>query len=298
MSESLKKEPKVPLDLKNTQEWFGSVIKRRLVEGDHINPTAPNGKEISTDAAHYIVPSPTLRPHQRIEIYNQQYWWRLINTLQINTPLLLRLFGFTAFNETIAIPYLLKYPPNSWSLNTLGEKLPQWVQEEYHQPDHLLVYKAAYLDEIFASNFYALQYPHLDFTSLAQQDPDALLEMPFCLQPHVYPLEFEYDLLTFRDLLVKQEGDYWTKNPFPELKKDKAYYYILFRNFENNIAWKLIEKDEYLLLSQFKTGISIQAACDWIEDQEEDLRESLEGHLQKWLQDWTRYGWLILNPQN
>ena len=292
MSEMTIPGPLPPHDLKTTQEWFGRIIGRRLMKDDKINPIAPSGKTIVKEAAHYIVPSPTLKPHQRIEIYNQQYWWRLLSTMQTNYPLVTRLFGAISFNQSIAVPFLLKYPPDYWSISYLGKKLPEWIQEEYRDTDKQLVYDAVLLDHAFAESFLADQLPFLDFNALSQSDPEALLSKPFRLQPHFFLLEFDYDLPAFREVMVKEDKDYWIEHPFPELKKDKTYHIAIFRNSKNNISWKDVGKEEFMLLQRFKEGISIEAACDWIEKQEASVQGVMEAHLQQWLQDWTRYGWL------
>ena len=161
----------LPCSLKITQEWFAHVITTPLYEHDAIQPYTTEGLLVSEEAARYIVPSPTLRPHQRIQIYNQQYWWRLLNTLHINFPLVTRLFGRNAFNEQIAIPYLLRCPPNHWSLSLIGERLPAWISECYEEPDQTLVRHAAELDWAFTASYIAPQLPRLDLVRLTKEAP-------------------------------------------------------------------------------------------------------------------------------
>lgn len=287
-----KKVESIPEEMRKIQEWFGSIITRPLIENDRINPLSPSGVVITKEAARFVSPSPTLHPHQRIEIYNRQYWWRLLNVLQTNFPLLLRLFDYHDFNEKIAVPFLVKYPPCNWSLSDLGEKLPLWVKEEYKYNDRELVYDAALLDQVFASSFLSIQHPPIDFALLSKNDPDSLLTLPFRLQPHIHLLEYRYDLPDFREMLIKEEPGYWVKNDFPALTQDKTYYFVIFRNHKNNVSWKDIPKVEYLLLKQFTHELSIQAACDWIEKQDSKTQEDMAAHLQTWIQDWTRFGWL------
>lgn len=286
--------PHVPEAMKETQEWFASIIARPLTEDGHINPIAPSGVVITKEAARFIVPSPTLRPHQCMQIYNQQYWWRLLNIMQTNFPLVLRLFGHHSFNESIAIPYLVKYPPNHWSLTQLGAHLLEWVEKNYHQPDKKLVSHSVYLDRVYSTSFLSIESPLLDFNALAQTDPEALLMKPFCLQRHIHLVEFEYDLPTFREALMKEEPEYWLEHDFPDLPKDKTYYCVIFRNLNNNMAWKDIALEEYLLLQQFAKGLSLNAACEWIEQLDPAKQEYMAAHLQQWMQDWARFGWLTL----
>ena len=286
-----------PNTLKATQEWFASIITNPLGINDTIQPYSPNGGLIAEEAARYIIPSPTLRPHLRMQIYNQQYWWRLLNTLHANFPLVTRLFGSQAFNEEIGIPYLFKYPPNHWSLNELGERLPKWIEECYQEPDQSLLLNAAHLDWAFMASFIAPQYPPLDLAHLVQGNPDNLLSYTFYLQPYVNLFTWEYDLLTFRGCFLKEDVDYWIEHPFPELSKGKTYRFLLYRNAKNNIAWREISQGEFLLLEQFKMGTSISAACEYVERQEVSLYEQVAENLQKWLQEWTQAGWLTLSQK-
>lgn len=285
-----------PFELKKIQEWFGALINRPLVENDLINPLTPSGLVISKEAARYIAPSSTLRPHQRLQIYNQQYWWRLQGVLQTNFPLLLRLFGTHSFNESIAVPYLTAYLPNHWALHLLGEKLPTWIQEKYQASDKQLVYDAAYLDWILSASFTHGQYPRLDNQFLTQEDPEELIKKPLCLQPHIFLIQFDHNLPAFRDLIIKESADFWTTHDFPHLLRDKTYYFVIFRNLHNNVAWKDVTLEEYLILGQFSKGSSIEAVCAWMEELEEDRYTLMATHLQKWMQEWTRYGWLTFLP--
>lgn len=287
-----KAEIPIPQELKNIQEWFGSIISRPLLKNDQINPISPSGLIITKEATKFISPSPTLKPHQRMQIYNQQYWWRLLDALQTNFPLVTRLFGPTDFNQKIAIPFMVKYPPDHWSLTLFGEKLPGWIDKYYHASDKKLVYDAALLDQIFASSFLGKQNPLLDLETLSKNDPEALLNLPFYLQPHLFLVQFDYDLPFLREEMLKEEPQYWMKHDFPRLPSEKIYHFVFFRNSKNNVAWKDISQEEFFLLKRFQEGASIQLACNWIEEQAEELQESMGMGLQQWIQGWARFGWL------
>lgn len=286
-------DPQPPDTLKSTQEWFAKVITNRLGKNDTIQPTL-EGIFIAEEAIRYITPSPTLRPHQRMQIYNQQYWWRLLNTLHANFPLVTRLFGYSAFNEKIGIPYLLHCPPNHWSLNVIGERLPNWVLENYKEPDRWLIYHAASLDWAFTASFVSPQLPPLDLIALSQDKPEHLLSYTFYLQPHLYLFTWKYDLLNFRGNFLKKDVDYWLEHRFPHLSKKKTYCFVIYRHANNHLAWREISLGEFRLLECFKKGTSLTAACEYIETQDATLYEQMSAHLQTWLQEWAQAGWLTL----
>lgn len=280
--------------LKSIQEWFAGVITQRLGENHTIQPYTLQGRLVAEEASKYIVPSRTLSPHQRMQIYNQQYWWRLLNTLHDNFPLVTRLFGTHAFNEKIGIPYLLAHPPSHWSLNLLGEKMAKWIAESYGEPDQTLVFHAAQLDWAFMACAIAPQYSIPNFAEIMGANPENLLSQLFYLQPHISLFTWEYDLFTFRGSFLKEGNDYWVEHRFPDLPKGKSYYFTLYRNLNNHLAWREIRKEEFLLLERFNRGTTISEACAYIESQEASVYEMVANHLQKWLQEWTQAGWLTV----
>lgn len=285
-------DPQPPPSLKSLQEWFASVITTRMGKKDTIQPII-GGLSIAEEAMKHIAPSPFLLPYQRIQIYNQQYWWRLCKILQEAFPIAVRLLGHEAFNEQIAVPYLLDFPPNHWSLNVLGERLPRWVLQKYHKPNHSLVYDSVCLDWAFSASYVANIYAPLDLAKISQENPDELLASKLYLQPHLHLFNFKADLLSFRVSFLKQSVDYWKKHHFPKLSQGKDHFFLLYRNENSNlISWRKISQGEWLLLNRFKEGSSIEDACSYIETLEKKLHDEIAQELQKWIQHWAQSGWL------
>ena len=145
--------------LKELQNWFGSILLQPLREDETSQFLTPSGQTLQQEANWYITPSPTLAPHQRIQIYNQQYWWRLLNVLESNFPLLVRLFGRAAFRNQVAVPFFSHSPPQDWSLNRLGETLPHWLRQHYRGDDLPFVQQAAEIDVCCTKSFLAPDEP-------------------------------------------------------------------------------------------------------------------------------------------
>jgi hypothetical protein len=285
-------DEKVPHELKKTQNWFGSIISRAIDAQNLMDPISPSGVPMEVEACEYIRPSPTLKPAQRIQIYNQQYWWRLLNAMQETFPLVTRLFGYHDFNYTIAIPYLLQYPPNHWGLHTLGDQLPQWVQDSYTAKDKRLIYNASLVDTAFCQSFIAPHQKALDAAHIVEGNLSTLLDVNLFLQPHIHLFQFPYDLLTFRIAFMKESPDYWLEHDFPPFAKDRTYQFILFRSLSNDVCWSDITPAEFGLLQQFQKGSSINQACEWLEGQEETLVEEASQNLHRWFKEWAVRQWL------
>ncbi len=283
----------VPEKLKKTQKWFASILVNAIDEDSRMNPISPSGDSMEEEAFDYIVPSPTLRPAQRIQIYNQQYWWRLLHVMHDATPLLVRLFGYHDFNQAIGKPYLLAYPPNTWTLNALCDRLPQWIKDEYKADDKLLVLDAAKIDIALNDAFYAKHYP----TIIAQTvggDMSQVLTQKMHLQPHVFLFELRYDLFSFRKEMLKEEVEHWMNHDFPKMIQDRTYYFVLYRNSHNNLNTEEVSSSAFRLLSQIGEGITLEEACDWLETQDETLYSEASENLHLWFQEWTFRQWLYI----
>lgn len=290
------KDIPIPKDLKDTQDWFASIITRPIDDENKMEMVSPSGKPMEEEAAKYIAPSPTMAPHSRIELYNQQYWWRLIATMQEIFPLVTRLFGHHGFNNQIAVPYLQKYPSQHWSLIHLGENLARWVEEDYTAKDKKLVYDAVCLDWAFNEAFTKQELPPLNLANLPESgNPDNLITTPLYLQPYLYLFAWNYDLFAFRDTFLSQEPDYWIDNDFPDLPKDKPFFFVLYRDAYQDIRWKEISAAEYHLLVLYQKGSTVEQACIFLENQtDRTIFDEASNNLQNWFQEWTVRGWLSL----
>ncbi len=287
----------VPEELKLTQLWFGSIIERPIDLDNRMMPLSPKGNPMEDEAAEYISPSPTLQSHERMEIYNQQYWWRLLNLLHEVLPLLTRLFGYTDFNQRFGFPYICRYRPEHWSLSFLSSMLPRFLKETYWDTDRPLIIDAASIDHAYNDAFFARQMPSVslpqvtDTTSLG-----ALLNLRLYLQPHVRLFDWPYHLFNFRTEFIKPEdGDHWLERPFPDLEQGRRFYFILFRNHNNHIEWKELAAGEFRLLRLFNKGCSASAACNWLEKRGGAFVEVASKNLHSWFQEWVLQG--ILTPE-
>lgn len=271
-------DPRVPYNLKVLQEWFGKIIEQKLTPEQTLPPFSPKGNTIIEEAKIHIQSSLTLQPHERMEIYGRQYWWRLLTTLTEQFPALTCLFGINGFKEMLGIPFFLHEPPQEWNINLIGQTLPDWIEEHYHARDKKLVMPVSEIDWGFCECFFKPFFKPftLENTSLIDQ-----AHVPLYLQPHVQLFELDYDLLTFRAELLKEEPDYWVENPFPKIDKAGPFYYTLWRTRHNQIVWAKGDLGEYTLLKEFINGISIQ-----------ELLERNVENLDKWIAQWIQRGLL------
>lgn len=269
-------DPDAPQKLIETLKWFGSCISLPLAKDSRL-------PEIS-GVDSWILPSEKLTPHQRIEIYHQQYWWRLLSCMHDNYPFLVRLMGSQEFNQKIAIPYLLENPPSHYSLARLGQTLGIWLQK--HQKETLYI-ESAKIDAAANHAFSSLKKtPHR--TPLSKEQ---LLLVPMYLQDDICLFELSSDLFTLREALLKESADYWQENPIPNIAAG-TFYAALYRSQEDIVAWKRLSHAEYQLLLLFKDSSSVADAVSKLEMMDEEITKIAEEEISIWFHDWSRLEWL------
>ncbi len=267
-----------PEDLLATQKWFANVITKPL---GHTH-------EFEEEAGQFITPSPTLQPWQRIQIYNQQYWWRLLKILQDVYPTLTRLFGPHDFDEGLAVPYMQKYPSQHWAIDMIGNHLPQWILDEYNEDDKALIYEVASVDLAFTLSFFCDRDPPINAVD------ETIVQQTLYLQPHLYLFALQHDLFPFRKKLLEKEPDYWLENPFPELSSDTTYYYAV----SNGGEVQTLNPVAYQILLQFEKGASIEGACEWLDFQPPPIKQQATAKLHLWFQEWTARQWLSFEKKS
>lgn len=279
----------VPAELKKTQEWFASIITRPIDADNQMMPVSPSGNQMADESKEFIVPSKGLKEFERIQIYNQQYWWRLLTIMHENFPLVTRLFGYYDFNQKIGFPYLEKHPANHWSLNFLGNFLPDFIHENYLDDDKELIYDAALIDYSYSMSFFAAKKEAIDFKT---EGADTLSEMKLTLQPHVFLFRLKYDLFSFRYKMLQETPEYWIENDFPDLDKGD-FCFIVYRNTQNYVVSEVISPTAYDILKLFQKSASIDDVCEWLETADEKTCEEAAQNMQKWFQDWAALQLLV-----
>jgi hypothetical protein len=278
--------PKVPSYLFSIQKWFASIITRPIDSDSQMIPISPSGRLMSEEAKEFISPSLKLLPDQRMQIYNQQYWWRLLSILHQNFPILTRLFGYTDFNLSIGMPFLTKYPSRHWSLSQLGDQLPTWLDEYYTAEDKALIVSTAEVDWAYQTIFFAptpfFLPPSID-----------LISKKLSLQPHLKLFNLPFDIFSLRKALLKEEVEFWMESDFPVLLREKNYFFILYRTQNNLISYKELEEGQWTILQLISKGLTIEQACDELEKNGGIACDEAEASLELWIQEWINQKWLI-----
>jgi hypothetical protein len=197
------------------------------------------------ECAHRILPSRSLAPEDRLDIYRGMYRARLEEALLADFPLLARSLGAELFTELAAL-YTKTHPSESYTLNRLGDRLPAFLSQivglprrAFHQD--LARYELAHSQVFDAEELTPCPPP--DIASLSEAEVAGLRFTPI---PALRALSLRFDVL---------EAEGW--------RRPRQTHLILFRrNFE--IFTLRAAKPQMTLFRALAEGLPLDAASQSI----------------------------------
>jgi hypothetical protein len=245
-------------------------LQRRMSQ-DVMRPlTADFAMQTSAETqASYIKPSSLLTSLERLEIYNRQYWFRVIAAVAEDFPALHVVLGQERF-DSLVLAYLRENPSTSFSLRNLGSRLPAWLGSypELAGSPHALAVDVARLEWAYIEAFDGASLAPLGGDDFAGLKADSTLR----LQPHLQLLDLQYAadevVLAVRKLTPeldivsnavsgrRQASDI----ALPEVTRSGIY--LAVHRFEDSVYYRRIDREEFLLLADLRDGDSIATAIE------------------------------------
>lgn len=270
--------PEAPPRLAALQARFAAAIREPL--SFDAGKFACRTEAYPAGAAEAVAPRPGGSPRARLAVYNQQYWYRLLNLMQEDFPLLAATLGPWEFNR-LASGYLSARPSRSRFLDRLAEGFPGYVEALPDRPRR--VKDIARLETFRLYVFHAPRRAPLDPARLSETDRAGLAARPLEFQPWLRLFAETEDLVANRRLLEANPG---TR---PEFRAE-AGYWALSRS-EGRVDFRRLDGDQYRVLSALAAGASLESACAQAAEADAEAPERLAAGLPGWFATWTREGW-------
>ena len=169
--------------LKVFQQRMAEAVMAPLTGQGRMVRRRPDGRSMAADAAAWVKPSAQLTPFERLEIYNQQYWCRVLDSLAEDFPGLQALLGRARFRR-LARAYLTECPSRSFTLRNLGCRLAPWLQAQpgWTAPWSALALDLARLEWAHIEAFDGAERPPLTGADLGEVDASTRLGLQPCLR--------------------------------------------------------------------------------------------------------------------
>ena len=114
------------MNLLELQRRMSEDVRRPLTPDWDMQPETEDGRSLSEIADGYVKPNAMLTSFERLEIYNRQYWFRVIGAVAEDYPALNAVLGSKRF-DAMVLAYLKENPSTSFTLRNIGAKLPEWL---------------------------------------------------------------------------------------------------------------------------------------------------------------------------
>lgn len=293
------------MKLLELQRTMARAVMQPLTFTERMQRTAPDGQPMRAYAARFIKPNDRLTSFERLEIYNRQYWFRLLSSMVEDFPGLRAVLGDTRF-EAMSKAYITDCPSRSFTLRNLGAQLESWLHKNpgWAGKKQALAIDIVKLEWAEIEAFDGKAEPPVREEDLtASAGPDLRLR----LQPYIQLLSLRYpvdDLLL--DVKKTDDDSDFASNAFHERRKrtkvqavaklKPAGIALAVHRIDNTVYFRRLEHEEHALLDALRQGRTLQKAVDAAFRDSKISPEELPATVQRWFHNWAALGWFCQPP--
>jgi len=282
------------------QRTMARAVMQPLTRSERMQQTAPDGKPMRSYAARIIKPNDRLTSFERLEIYNRQYWFRVLSSMIEDFPGLRAVLGERRFEE-MSKAYITDCPSRSFTLRNLGARLESWLRKHpnWAGAKQDLAVDITRLEWADIEAFDGRDEPSLGPEDLSgAADADVQLK----LQPYLQLLSLKYPV---DDLLLEvrqdDEDTDFASNAFQEKRKRKRVQavaklkpqpiFLAVHRIDDSVYFRRIEAEEYRILKALHAGKPLGEAIELGLRKTAIAREERAAAVQQWFQNWAALGW-------
>lgn len=288
------------MSLLELQRRVAEAVMRPLTAAEGMQSRTAQGNSMKAEVAAFIKPNDRLSPFERLEIYNRQYWFRIISAFDEDFPALAAVVGPRAF-EKLARAYLQDNPSHSFTLRNLGSQLESWLREH-----PALAGKHLQL----ALDVARLEWAHIEAFDNGEERALTLADMgqlgegsQLSLQPHLRLLHLVHPADSFvvsahrrqSSADVASNAVTSAKRPrsrvLPKSLLKPADIYLGVHRHDHFVYYKRLGREEYRLLRSLETGNPLGEALDAAFQASAIAETDRPGHVQAWFQNYAELGW-------
>jgi len=288
------------MKLLTLQRAVARAVMQPLTLSERMQRTAPGGERMSAYAARYIRPNDRLTSFERLEIYNRQYWFRVLGSMAEDFPGLRAILGQRLF-EDMCRAYLAECPSRSFTLRNLGARLETWLRRnpKWIRGKQTLALDMVRLEWADIEAFDAKAEPALDPEDLNGSSTRGLR---LRVQPYVQALELHYPVDDLK--LEFREGDNtadFASNALTETRRsskvravaalEPKQIFLVVHRMDFSVYFRRIEHEEFALLSALRSGKTIERAIELAFQRSSVPEFDRGGYIRLRFQTWATMGW-------
>jgi hypothetical protein len=238
----LKNQIKTLADLKKLQKWMKQSI---------VTPAHRQTSQLKTQTAKYLTSNSRMSAKERFDIYVNDFWPRILDSLTEDFPKLKKQLGEKNFTKWVE-KYIEKYPSTSFTLFYLGKNFPLFIEKYYRGKNKKNILETVHFEWAQVKAYIAPEAKVLNPQNLSLKQKESLAHLKLALHPSVSLLNYQnkpWIIYRFQNKVQEQ-----TLNP---------YFYELLKLIEEK---KTLSKATVLLSKTLKPKISnkvLTEISDW-----------------------------------
>jgi hypothetical protein len=288
------------MKLLKLQRTMARAVMQPLTASERMQRRAPDGRPMRAYAARFIKPNDRLTSFERLEIYNRQYWFRLLSSMMEDFPGLRSVLGDRRF-EAMCKAYIVDCPSRSFTLRNLGSQLESWLRKhpKWAHNKRALALDIVRLEWADIEAFDGKAEAALRPEDLTGADP---ANLRLKMQPHIQLLSLRYPV---DDLLLEvrkdDEDTDFASNAFQERRKRKHVQavaklkphniFLAVYRIDNSVYFRRIKAEEFAILSALRKRKTLGKAIETALRGTAIAAEGRPASVQQWFQDWAALGW-------
>jgi hypothetical protein len=287
------------MSLAQLQREMARAVTMPLTADEDMRPESPDGRRMDEVAASFIAPNSRLTSFERLEIYNRQYWYRVLGALAEDFPALRSVIGARAF-EAMSVAYLSEHPSRSFSLRNLGSHLAEWLTKNPHFAGRRarLAEDVARIEWAFVEAFDAAEHEPLTLEQISILDGGSRLG----LQPHLrlVALDFPVDELVLNlhktekrqtsEAGVRHEEDEHAPAKLPPLRSRPTW--LAAHRVDFSVYYLRLKRGEFVTLSAIEAGAPLAEAIEKGIISSRVPSAKRPQLVREWFTRWSELGWI------
>lgn len=275
--------PRDALELERIQRWMQALITNP--GGVRCGLRNPGDSRIlpytNENLEELVLPSKQLDAVERLSIYGNMYFSRLIEILAEEFPTVQHLFGTELFDEVVK-DYVTRHPSTHYSLTRLGSKFPAYLADEADDiPDREFAADVATVERAMEDVFDARRVEPIQFEDLTAIPIDRWGDVRLQTIPALRLLQLKYPVNTYISAVREDRH--------MDIPVAASAYVAVYRH--NYRVWRIdLDAQRFTLLDALHRGKSLGSALDLCGSLPETDPASLMDAVSGWFREWTSEG--------
>jgi len=288
-----------PMDLAELQREMAAAIMQPLTGDEGMRAWTADGRQMHSVAESFIAPNSRLTAFERLEIYNRQYWFRVLGSLREDFPALRAVIGGRRF-DTLSAAYLSEHPSRSFTLRNLGSQLPLWLATHPEQAGrrYRLAVDVARIEWAYVEAFDSAERPPLNLEQIETLDGGSRL----ALQPHLRLVALDYPaddlVLELHRREKRQTSEAGVEHEdvrempvkLPPLRRRATW--LAAHRLDLSVYYRRLDREEFQMLVAIREGRGLGEAIESGFADSQIPEGSRAEQVRKWFGTWAELGWI------